>query len=307
MKARASRREWLGASAALAGGLACRSAAPGAPTPRSGSAVRKGLGLGMIGAGDTLLEKFKIAAACGFEGVELDAPNELSLDEVLTARAATGLAIPSVVDSVHWQHSLGDPDPEVRKRGRAGLEAALAAARDYGAQRVLLVPAVVDAARPYDLAWSHSLVEIRAAARQAAALGVQIAIENVWNQFIPSPLEARRYLDEIDSEWVGWYLDLGNLVIHGWPEQWVRILGPRILQLHVKEFSRRRMDEEGRWKGFAVELGEGDNDWPATVRALEEIGYRGWGIAEVDGGGEERLRDVRARMERCFTAPAQGR
>ena len=80
----------------------------------------------------------------------------------------------------------------------------------------------------------------------------------------------------------------------------MRIVGPRVLQLHIKEFSRKNMDDTGRWDGFAVELGDGDNDWPAIMTALDEIGYDGWAIAEVDGGNETRLRDVSARMDRCF-------
>ena len=129
---------------------------------------------------------------------------------------------------------------------------------------------------------------------------MRIAVENVWNNFILSPLEANRYLDEIASEWVGWHLDLGNLLIYGWPEQWARILGPRVLQLHIKEYSRKKLDDDGRWDGFGVELGDGDNDWPAIMRALDDIGYDGWAIAEVAGGDAARLKDVSARMDRCF-------
>jgi hexulose-6-phosphate isomerase len=254
----------------------------------------------MIGAGDTLADKFALARDCGFEGIEMDGPSGHVLEDVLAARDASGLSIPSVVDSVHWQHSLGDPDPAVRAKGRAGLEGALRDARAYGAKSVLLVPAVVDKKRPYDAAWEHSIAEIRATVPLAKELGVRIAVENVWNNFILSPLEAVRYLDEIDSEWVGWHLDLGNLLIYGWPEQWARILGPRVLQLHIKEFSRKKLDEDGRWDGFAVELGDGDNDWPAIMRALDDIGYDGWGIAEVGGGDAARLKDVSARMDRCF-------
>jgi hexulose-6-phosphate isomerase len=281
--------------------LACTSTPAATPAARPGRRkLRKALGIGMIGAGEDLLAKFALARDCGFEGIEMDGPSGHRPEDVLAARDASGLAIPSVVDSVHWQHSLGDPNPEVRARGRAGLEAALRDAHVYGARSVLLVPAVVDKDRPYDLAWRHSIAEIRSVVPLARELGVKIAVENVWNNFVLSPLEARRYLDEIDSDQVGWHLDLGNLLIYGWPEQWVRILGPRVLQLHVKEFSRKKMDEEGRWDGFAVELGEGDNDWPAIMRALDDIGYDGWAIAEVGGGDAARLIDVSARMDRCF-------
>jgi L-ribulose-5-phosphate 3-epimerase len=293
------RRHLLLSSLALTGTALAAPRALGR-TGAPGRKLRKALGIGMIGAGASLRDKFLLARDCGFAGIEMDGPSGHALEDVLAARDAAGLAIPSVVDSVHWQHSLGDPDPAVRAQGRAGLEAALRDAKAYGAASVLLVPAVVDKRRPYDLAWKHSIEEIRAALPLAAELGVKIAIENVWNNFLLSPLEAGRYLDEIASEHVGWHLDLGNLVIYGWPEQWTRILGPRVLQLHIKEFSRKKMDDEGRWKGFAVELGDGDNDWPAIMQALDDIAYDGWAIAEVGGGDEARLKDVSARMDRCF-------
>ncbi|NOT29996.1 MAG: sugar phosphate isomerase/epimerase [Planctomycetes bacterium] len=292
----------IGALASALG--ACRSATAQAATAvrRTGGRrkLKKALGIGMIGAGETLMDKFKLARDCGFAGIEMDGPSSHRHEDVLAARDASGLAIPSVVDSVHWAHSLGDPDAAVRAQGRAGLEGALRDAHAYGAKSVLLVPAVVDKNRPYDAAWTHSIAEIRATVPLARELGVQIAVENVWNNFVLSPMEANRYLDEIGSDWVGWHLDLGNLLIYGWPEQWTRILGARVFQLHIKEFSRKKMDEEGRWDGFGVELGEGDNDWPAIMRALDDIAYDGWAIAEVGGGDEARLRDVSARMDRCF-------
>ena len=300
------RRQALSLSLVLSGvalsssSLACTSTQVSTESPRKKRRLRKALGIGMIGGGETLTDKFLLARDCGFEGVELDGPSGHKLADVLAAKEKSGLAIPSVVDSVHWAHSLGDPDASERQQGREGLEAALRDAQHYGAKSVLLVPAVVDKNRPYDLAWQHSIAEIRATVPLARELGVRIAVENVWNNFILSPLEARRYLDQIASDQVGWHLDLGNLLIYGWPEQWARILGPRVLQLHIKEFSRKKMDEDGRWKGFDVELGDGDNDWPAIMRALDEIGYDGWGIAEVGGGDAARLRDVSARMDRCF-------
>jgi hexulose-6-phosphate isomerase len=255
-------------AAALAGSsLACTATSPAA-APRAGKkrTLRKALGIGMIGAGETLADKFKLARDCGFAGVEMDGPSNHGLHDVLMAKAVTGLTIPSVVDSVHWSHSLGDPDPAERKLGREGLEAALRDAKNYGAKSVLLVPAVVDKKRPYDLAWKHSIAEIRATAPLAKELGVKIAVENVWNNFILDPLEANRYLDEIDSDQVGWHLDLGNLLIYGWPEQWARILGPRVLQLHIKEFSRKKMDEAGRWKGFRPSSARATTTGPRSCR-----------------------------------------
>lgn len=269
--------------------------------PARRAPILKSLKYGMIGEGDSIAAKFALAREVGFEGVELDSPSQLDPEEVLRAKEATGIQIPGVVDSVHWSQTLGDPDPEVRARGRAGLETALRDCALYGGTTVLLVPAVVNAAIPYDEAYARSQAEIRTVLPLAKELGVRIAFENVWNQFLLSPLEAARYVDEFESPQVGWYFDVGNLVNYGWPEQWVRILGSRILKLDVKEFSRKKRDGEGLWAGFDVEIGEGDCNWPAVMQALDEIGYEGWASAEVSGGGRERLADVAARMARVLS------
>ena len=92
------------------------------------------------------------------------------------------------------------------------------------------------------------------------------------------------------------------MVTYGWPEQWIRTLGKRIVKLDIKEYSRERRDKEGRWKGFQVELLEGDCDWPQVMAALREIGFEGWATAEIPGGGEERLTDIAARMDRIFAS-----
>ena len=185
----------------------------------------------------------------------------------------------------------------MRAEGRAGLETALRDCASYGGTTALLVPAVVNGEVGYDEAWERSSAEIRKVLPLAEELGVQIALENVWNGFLLSPLEAARYVDQFESEAIGWYFDVGNVVNFGWPEQWIRILGPRILKLDIKEFSRKKRNDEGLWKGFGVKIGDGDCDWPAVRAALAEIGYTGWATAEVGGGDEERLRDIKARMD----------
>src|SRR5207302_10923260 len=153
---------------------------------------------------------------------------------------------------------LSDPDPAVRKAGLDGLIQSLRDAKAYGASSVLLVPGVVNKNVSYADAYTRSQTEIRKAIPVAKDLGVKIAIENVWNQFLLSPLEAARYVDEFQSPWVGWHFDVGNVINYGWPEQWVRVLGKRILKLHIKAFSRAKRDKEGMSKGFAGALPEGE-------------------------------------------------
>ncbi len=278
-------------------------AKPGEPAPAPPAArrvLRKSLKYGMVGGGASVLDKFKLARAAGFEGIELDSPNNLDADELLRARDASGLVIDGVVDSVHWQKTLGDPNPAIRAEGRQGLETALRDCKRYGGTSALLVPAVVTKEISYGDAYTRSQAEIRKVLPLAAELQVKIAIENVWNGFLLSPLEAARYVDEFESPWVGWHFDVGNAVNFGWPEQWIRILGPRLLKLDIKEYSRAKCDQQGPHKGFDVELGEGDCDLPAVMRALDDIGFQGWAAAEVGGGDLERLKKISAAMDRLF-------
>lgn len=265
---------------------------PGGAGPR----ILKSLKYGMIGVGKTVREKFQAAKDAGFDGVELDSPSDLDLAEIVAARDEVGILIPGVVDSAHWGKPFNDPDPGVRAEGCAALETALRDCKAVGGSTVLVVPAVVRKGMGYAEGYTHSQREIGRLVPLAEELGIAIAFENVWNNFLLSPLEAARYVDEFESPNVGWYFDVGNVVNYAWPEQWIDTLGQRILKLDVKEFSRGKRDNEGLWKGFGVEIGEGDCDWPAVREALDRIGYRGWASAEVGGGGADRLADIARRM-----------
>lgn len=264
--------------------------------------LKKAIHLGMISGNQSIADKFKLAKETGFDGLEVSSPSDLSVDEILKARDATGLEIASVMNSAHWSSPLSDPNPEVRARGVEGLKTALRDAKKLGCTSVLLVPAVVKKEVSYADAYTRSQAEIRKVVPLAEELGVTIAIENVWNQFLLSPLEAARYVDEFNSPRVGWHFDVGNIVNYGWPEQWIRILGKRIAKVHVKEFSRSKRDKEGLWKGFDVELLAGDCDWPAVMKALDDIGYQGWLIAEISGGDAQRLKTIAELMDRILAS-----
>jgi len=295
-----NRREFVrtGAGALAAAALAPAALAQEESKPKR--PIKKGIMWGTVGVSGTVLEKMKACKEAGFEGVEMN--SHMDVDEVLRARDETGLTIPSVCDSVHWSKTLSHPDPKVRAEGLEGLTHSLRDAKRYGASSVLLVPAVVNKEVSYADAYTRSQAEIRKAIPLAEELGVKIACENVWNHFLLSPLEAARYVDEFNSPAVGWHFDVGNILRDGWPEQWIRILGKRIQKLHIKEFSRKRMDKEGPGKGFDVKLLEGDNDWPAVMKALDEIGYSGWAQTEQGGGDTpEGLRDLVTRFDRILS------
>lgn len=307
------RRDFLLGAAAIAATAATARATTGAaPNPRQepeqrghanairGGGFKKSLKLGMVSEGATILEKFQLVKELGFDGIEMDSPNGYTTEEVLAARDATGLPIHGVVDSVHWGKPFSATDKEVRAEGVTALRTALADAQAYGASTVLVVPAVVSKGVSYKSAWERAHDEIAKVLPEAEERGIHIAFENVWNNFLLSPVEAAYWIDSFESPMVGMYFDVGNIVRYGWPAHWVEALGHRILKIDVKGYSRKLQMDEGPWKGFGVGIHDGDCDWPEVVKALRDTGYAGWFTLEVGGGGRERLTQLAADMDRIF-------
>lgn len=278
------RRSFLKSSAAFAAltPLALHAAEKTAMTPAAKRSNTKGFMLATLRSATSqkmsVLEKFQLLHDAGFAGVEV--MSAMNQGDVLAARDATGLQIPSVVIATHWLKPLSDPNPTARQVGLDGLLQGLRDAKAYGASSVLLVPAVVTKDVSYAEAYTRSVAEIKKAVPLAESLGVSIAIENVWNRFLLSPLEAVEYVDAFKSPQVRWHFDVGNVVNTGWPEHWIRTLGPRIAKIHVKEYSRKLRDTKGPSAGFQIELLSGDSDWPVVMAALDGVGYHGWLIVE---------------------------
>lgn len=263
--------------------------------------IKKGIMWGSIGFGTSIMEKFQAARAAGFDGVE---PNShLDRNEVLKAMNATGLPASSVCGSQHWKSPLSHPDPKVREEGLAALKVTLEDAKAYDADTVLLVPGRVSDTVSYDECWNRSTEEIKKMIPLAEKMKVKIAVENVWNNFLLSPMEAADYVDQFNSPMIGFYFDCGNILAFGWPEQWIKILGKRIAKIHIKEYSRKIADAQGKSAGFKVKLQEGDVNWPAVMRALDDIGYRNWATVEMPGGDTaEGLKDLCDRLKNILAA-----
>jgi L-ribulose-5-phosphate 3-epimerase len=287
----------------LASGMLSATMLPGIPDfilapPRN---LKKGIMWGSIGFGKTIMEKFQAAKDAGFDGVEV--MSHLDRTEVLKARDATGLSIPSVCGANHWKFLLSDPDPAVREQGVASLRVSLEDAAAYGADTVLLVPGRVSETVSYDDCWNRSVEEIKKVVPMAINLKVKIALENVWNNFLVSPMEAASFVDQFKTAFVGFYFDCGNVLIYGWPEQWIKILGKRVAKVHIKEFSRKIADTQGKSAGFKVNLQEGDVNWANVMQALDNIGYSGWTTIEQPGGNTpEGLKDLCDRLARIQTS-----
>ena len=290
------RRRFLAATAALTATATAPRAFGRAPAHGADGApkFRRAVKSGMVRA-DGPRAKFALAQACGFDAIEIN-DRERDVPAILAAKERTGLPVHGVTYGAGWRDRLSDPDDAVRRKGVEGLKSALRDSRELGGTTVLVVPGVVDENAPYADVYERSQRSIRECLPVAEETGVRMLFENVWNNFLLSPLEMARYIDEFESPLVGAYFDVGNVVHYGWPEQWIRTLGRRIGKLDIKEFSRDLAETDGARTGFRAPLGEGSVDWAAVRTALDEIGFTGWATAEVPGGGKDRLTEIHRRM-----------
>jgi L-ribulose-5-phosphate 3-epimerase len=224
------------------------------------------------GTGGTIIESLGLSDSAGLTTETAAA----TAQEIAQQARNAGLELPSLSTGLHWQYPLTSSDKEIRDKGASIVVKMLELAATVGADTVLVVPGVVDATTSYRQAWDRSLAVLRDLAGEAAKRRVHIGIENVWNKFLLSPLEFAHFVDEVNSDWVGAYFDVGNVLISGYPEQWILELGERIRKIHVKDF---RYDI-GNIRGF-VPLLQGDVPWKRAIEALREIGYSGPVTAEV--------------------------
>lgn len=272
--------------------------------------LRKAVKLGMS-TGGSLAERIANIKAAGFDGFETDSPTDLDLDEVKRLAEEHGLVVHGVVDSIHWNTRLSDPDAAVRERGLEGLKTALRDSKRVGGSTVLLVPgAVKDPEKEnFDQVWERSIEQVKKAIPLSEELGVKIAIETVWNDFITKSEQLVKYVDAFDSPWVGAYLDHSNMLKYGeTPAQWVRALGPkRLLKLDIKGFSLDLAKAGKDRDGFKAPIDGGSENWPELNKALTEVGYRsrdgkpgGWATAEVGGGNLDRLKEIARQMDAVF-------
>lgn len=296
-----SRRDFLKSSAvAMAAGSGAFAVLKGpalAATVESSAAptIKKGLVYSMLPSSLSHAARFKLARDAGFEVVQAPTtPDTNEAEEIKRAAESAGIRIDSVMNMDHWDYPLSSSDPSVVEKSLAGMRTSLRNAKLWGSDVVLLVPAVVNPQTSYRDAWTRSQQQIRKLIPLAAELKVVIGIEEVWNKFLLSPLEMKQYIAEFRSPWIKAWFDVGNVLLYGYPQDWIRTLGKDIVKLHIKDFKRKE-------NGYAwVNLGDGDANWPAIRKALAEIGYSGSAIVELEGGDEAYLRDVSQRLDRLI-------
>jgi L-ribulose-5-phosphate 3-epimerase len=228
----------------------------------------------------------------GFDAIELAIAgqgvltHETSRDEceqIVAQAKELGIEIAGVASGESWGASPSDDDPAVRAKIVDFTQKALQVAKWLGTDAYLFVPGAVDVfflenspVVPYDVCYERASDAVSQLVPTAEDLSVTIAIENVWNKFLLSPLEMRDFIDSFGSKAVGAYFDVGNVLLTGYPDQWIRILGKRIARVHVKDFKK----SVGTAEGF-VDLLEGDVDFEAVKAALAEVGYNGYVTAEM--------------------------
>jgi L-ribulose-5-phosphate 3-epimerase len=285
------RRAFLETAAAASALAALR------PRPAAAAGgIKKAVLLSMLPKELAFRERFQLARDVGFAGIEIGTVTDAGEAETIKdASQKTGLPIHSVMNAEHWRSPLSSADPAVVAKSVAGMEASLRNAKLWGAGVVLLVPAVVNAETGYQDAWTRSQKVIRERILPLASeLQVIVGIEEVWNKFLLSPLELNKYVDEFQSPWVRAYVDVGNMVFYGYPQDWIRTVGKRTVRVHLKDFQLDRPNGKFYWKN----LGEGDIDWPEVRKALADVGYEGWATVEIQGGDAAYLKDVAARFDR---------
>jgi L-ribulose-5-phosphate 3-epimerase len=288
------------AAAALSPQLQPRAGSPapsGQPAPAGG---RKAVLVSMLPGGQPgglgYAERFALARDAGFDAIEMQTiSRDEEAAEIREASEKTGLRIHSVMNADHWRFPLSSSDRDVVNRSVSGMETSLRNAALWRADTVLLVPAVVDAGTSYRDAWTRSQEVIRSRVLPLAQqLKVIVAVEEVWNKFLLSPLEFTRYVDEFDSPWVKAYFDVGNVVFYGYPQDWIRTLAARIVKVHLKDFQLDRPNGRFTWRN----IGDGEIDWPAVHRAFADVGYRGYVTTEVAAGDAAYLKDLATRVDR---------
>jgi L-ribulose-5-phosphate 3-epimerase len=300
----ASRREFLKSSltaacaASFSGGTLARSSAipAGKPVlPSSPLAIKKGVWFEMLPAKLSYADRLKMARDVGFEVVQVPTQtDEHEAEKIKRAAEGANIRIDSVMNMDHWKYPLSSSDPSVVAKGLAGMRTSLHNASLWGADAVLLVPARVTPQTSYLDAWTRSQPQIGKLIPLAEELKVVIAIEEVWNDFLLSPLEMARYIDEFDSPYVKAWFDVGNVMLYGYPQDWIRTLGKRTVKVHLKDFKRKP-------NGYAwVNLGDGDVDWAAVRAAFAETGYSGSAIVEMEPGDEAYLKDVSRRVDKLL-------
>lgn len=224
-----------------------------------------------------------IELAVASQGVLTHKATHTQCEEIVTTAHEIGIEISGLASGENWTCSPTSNDPEIRLKSIVFNRKALQIAKWLCTDAYLYVPGAVDVfflpeaeVIPYDVCHQRACEAIRQILPTAEETGVALCIENVWNKFLLGPMEMRGFIDDFDSDVIGAYFDVGNVLLTGYPDHWIRILDHRIKRVHIKDFKR----SVGTVEGF-VDLLEGDVDFKAVKKALVDISYDGYVTAEM--------------------------
>jgi L-ribulose-5-phosphate 3-epimerase len=267
--------------------------------------IHKAVEYSMLPESASIPARFQMARDAGFERIECPTtPDQSAAEAMKNSAGKAGINIHSVMNMDHWKYPLSSSDPAVVERSLDGARTSLRNAHFWGADTVLIVPAVVNRETSYRDAYSRSQASIRKLLPLAEELKVIIAIEEVWNKFLLSPIEFANYIDQFETPWVRAYFDVGNVQLYGYPADWIRTLGKRIVKLHIKDFSFVHQPHSEKTVAEWKPLLEGDIDWRAIYVALREIGFDGTATVELPGGDETYLKEVYRRLTTILSGTA---
>ena len=251
--------------------------------------MKKGINCWTFPSNYTVKECIENAKKAGFDGIEINMEEgkkgtpslrvdstKAEIEEIFKISQSNDMPISSVATGLHWKYSLTDDDPNTRKKGIEIAEKMIDAAKLFHADAILVVPGVVNERVSYSKAYKRSQEALKALSKKAEEEKVYIGIENVWNKFLLSPLEMKKFIDEIGSPYVKFYFDVGNVLAFSYPEYWIETLGEYIVRVHIKDFDT----SIGNIQGFK-NLFEGDVNWPKVIEALRRAKYEGYLTAEL--------------------------
>ena len=296
-------------AAAVSGTDTVHAGSAGVPpivTPPAGKRILLACKLGMLpkeleGKKLSVVERLRLAGAAGFDGVDFDQAGDFTPEQARDAVRESGVFVHNAINHAHWDHRLTSEKEEERKLSRTNIEHCLRVSHAAGGSGVLIVVGR-GSDGPAETIEERCRQEIKKLLPVAASLGQMVLIENVWNQMWydhdkppeQTPERFIKFVDSLNSPWVGMYYDVGNHWKYGQPGEWIRAFGRRCVKMDVKGYSRAK----NGWGDITSE--NDDLPWADVRKALDEIGFAGWATAEVGGGGLKRLTQVREQMQKAF-------
>ena len=237
-----------------------------------------------------LRECLQLAKDAGFDGIELnyDLESDLSpksgpkdFQAIRKMSDEIGIAISGLCSFLFWPYPLTSNNPTERKRGMELAGLMTEAAHHLGTDNLLVVPGAVHMPwredhepTPNDICDQRAKEAIKKLLPKAEKLNVHLNMENIFfNGYLLSPDEMIRFVDGFDSEYVHVHFDTGNIMLFQFPEHWIRILGNRIRNVHLKEFTKKGTDHS--LESFRPLL-DGTTNWPSVMEAFNEIDYDGY-------------------------------